>query len=412
MKPYSPPSTKIAGRIIESLVGQTPEDVRIRARKRAEYGFLERICESLDPTQSQRERAESAYVAVGDWLAGSSALSTALVYLQGSEALGTTNKPIYGKEHDVDLICHLKGKTVDVAPSILKKIVGDRLREHGTYAPLLEEMLRCWRLNFKGEFHLDITPSIPNPSCPKGGEFVPDKKLKCWKASNPKGYLRWFLQFASFEPAFIDLNKAQEEVRAEIEAFPNKLPRKGILRRVVQLLKRHRDEWFAKDEDGLAPISIIITTLAAFAYHHCVTTYQYDNELDLLCDTIRFMPYFIEPSYVAGLFVGKVMNPTTDGENFAEKWESDPRKAQAYREWNAAALATFEQLSVIVGRDAIAGHLSKSLGSVVVESAVAQETEERSTARGSGRLTIAPVVGLVANGMGTPIRANTFFGRK
>jgi len=80
-----------------------------------------------------------------------------------------------------------------ITPAALKKAVGDCLRGNGNYSPLLEEMPRCWRLNYANEFHLDITPSIPNPNCPLGGELVPDKTLKEWMTSNPKAY-KWLFE--------------------------------------------------------------------------------------------------------------------------------------------------------------------------------------------------------------------------
>jgi hypothetical protein len=49
--------------------------------------------------------------------------------------------------------------------------------------------------NYAGEFHLDITPSIPNPGCPKGGVLVPDKAQQAWTPSNPKGYKTLFLEW-------------------------------------------------------------------------------------------------------------------------------------------------------------------------------------------------------------------------
>ena len=97
-------------------------------------------------------------------------------------------KPIGVNEHDVDLVAHVPDLDVQVSPAALKKAIGDCLRGNGNYAPLLDEMPRCWRLNYANEFHMDITPSIPNPDCRFGGELVPDKTLKKWKASNPKGY--------------------------------------------------------------------------------------------------------------------------------------------------------------------------------------------------------------------------------
>ena len=60
---------------------------------------------------------------------------------------------------------------------------------------LLEEMCRCWRLLsdfYANEFHLDITPSVPNMACVNGGELVPDEDLRTWKASNPRGFKALF----------------------------------------------------------------------------------------------------------------------------------------------------------------------------------------------------------------------------
>ena len=57
---------------------------------------------------------------------------------------------------------------------------------------------------------------------------------------------------------------------------------KGILRRVVQILKRHRDHYFIGRAPSLAPISIIITTLAARSYDDCALGSIYDSEFDVL----------------------------------------------------------------------------------------------------------------------------------
>ena len=112
---------------------------------------------------------------------------TIAIYLQGSTALRTTVKPIGVNEHDVDLVAHVPDLDVQISPAALKKAIGDCLRGNGNYAPLLEEMPRCWRLNYANEFHMDITPSIPNPACRFGGELVPDKTLKDLEGVEPEG---------------------------------------------------------------------------------------------------------------------------------------------------------------------------------------------------------------------------------
>ena len=124
--------------------------------------------------------AKERYEGVGGCLALSDdpVLKAIAIYLQGSTALRTTVKPIGVNEHDVDLVAHVPDRDVPISPAALKKAIGDSLRANGNYAPLLEEMPRCWRLKYANEFHMDITPSIPNPNCRFGGELVPDKTLK------------------------------------------------------------------------------------------------------------------------------------------------------------------------------------------------------------------------------------------
>ena len=189
--------------------------------------------------------------------------------------------------------------SIQVSPAALKKAIGDCLRANGNYAPLVEEMPRCWRLNYADEFHMDITPSIPNPGC-RGGELVPDKTSRQWKASNPKGYKQLFEQRAKLVPV-IRLRKTSvaDSARASVEPYPEAGGFRGILRRTVQIAKRHRDIVFIDDPD-VAPLSVIITTLASRSYEWCVTNREYDNELDLLLDVIRHMPDTIEARRVDG----------------------------------------------------------------------------------------------------------------
>ena len=240
-------------------------------RKAELLGVLERLCQGLELTDAQFQLAKERYEGVGSWLADAEnpMLRALAIYLQGSTALGTTVKPISRNEHDVDLVAHIRGIRDSTAPAIIKKAIGDRLRLNGHYAPMLEELPRCWRLNYANEFHLDITPSIVNHTCALGGELVPDKKVKEWCASNPKGYKLLFEQRASLRPSLRLLEAAVEKrLRADIEPYPMSRGPKGILRRVVQILKRHRDYHFLDVDPSLTPISIVITTLASRSYEY------------------------------------------------------------------------------------------------------------------------------------------------
>jgi hypothetical protein len=52
----------------------------------------------------------------------------------------------------------------------------------------------------------------------------------------------------------------------------------------------------------------------------------------------------------------------TEGENFAERWNSEPARAQAFFEWQAAALADLERLSQSEGLDRLSKSLIESFG--------------------------------------------------
>ena len=380
-----------------------------KAARKAQFAeILETMCEALELTPTQTGEAEQRYNAVGRWLGEDALLAGAWIYVHGSVALGTTTKPLTKAEFDVDLVCHVPHGTPDIPPAILKKVVGDRLKDHGTYVRLLEEMCRCWRLNYAGEFHMDITPSIPNPYCGLGGELVPDKELREWKPTNPVGYRKLFEQRAMLQPALRLLKTERYAADAAIEPYPAPKRIKGVLRRIVQLCKRHRDIHFADDTE-LAPLSIIITTLAARSYEQCARNVVFDDEIDLLISVLRGMPGFIT-------FDGStwtIPNETTHGENFAEKWNAKPALAGAFYAWHGKCVSDLERLLELVGRDQIQKSLSDAFGSAAASQAMQPLTDRIGLDRAARRLVVSPGIGLTgaaSSSAGTMVRPNTFFG--
>jgi hypothetical protein len=90
-----------------------------------------------------------------------------------------------------------------------------------------------------------------------------------------------------------------------------------------------------------------------------VSNNDYDDELDLLYDVVRRMPGFIQTRAESGRKLWFIWNETTTGENFAEKWNAESARAEAFFAWHARALSDIEGLSSIEGLD----QLMKSLGS-------------------------------------------------
>lgn len=389
---------------------------RSQLRQSQLVGLLEDACAQLEPSSYQRDLAKQRYEGVGDWLsrADDTLLASIAIGLQGSVAIGTTVKPIGMNEYDVDLVAQVPDVDVVVSPALLKKRIGDRLRGNGNYAPLLVELPRCWRLDYANEFHLDITPSIPNPECRFGGELVPDKNLRAWKASNPKGYRAKFERRAALQPRIRMLRKAFDSAQATaVEPYPDEMPLKGILRRTVQIAKRHRDRQFINDDEGLAPLSIIITTLASRAYELCVRNFEYENELVLVVNVIRRMPDMIETGTSEGRPAWFLWNQTTAGENFCEKWNRDPRRAHAFFAWHAEVLADLTALAAASGLDQVRRRLSHIFGNAPADRAMDSLTERVNAARTANRLAVTRPAGVIigaAAAAATPVRANTFFG--
>lgn len=398
---------------MNQMLSKVLTDGDIRRRSQI-FSILDEIGEDLDLTETQFDRARQSYGAVGDWLSGSTdpLLVSVLVYLQGSTALGTAVKPVGRREFDVDLICFCAGVASAVSPTALKAAVGNRLKEHATYARLLEEKNRCWRLNYEGDFHLDLSPTIANLSCVNQGELVPDRTLKEWHPTNPRAYKALFDERAALKPTFV-LNKiAMQRDEASVEPFPARELVKGILRRIVQLLKRHRDVFYENNKEDVAPISVIITTLAMQAYVYCVRRHVFTDAMDVVVEVIRMMPHFIDRPLLYGRRGYAVLNETTQGENFADNWNKDARRPRAFYEWHAQALSDFEAIRDAVGQDRVSLNMERSFGAGVTGRVLGNRTGAVSDGRKSGLLSVAPLIGLTTSKAtaSTTVPVNTFFG--
>ncbi|OOZ38957.1 nucleotidyltransferase domain-containing protein [Solemya elarraichensis gill symbiont] len=373
-------------------------------------GLLEMACQELELTKTQFEDAQSKYDAVGRWLddADHPILADSRIFSQGSVRLGTTVKPLGRDEYDVDLVCHLLSGHASMGAAYLKKIIGDRLKANGHYQPILEEKQRCWRLNYAGQFHMDITPSVTNSRCVDGGLLVPDKDLsQSMKPSNPEGYTQWFEKRAEMTPYM--MAPGSMEIRADIEPLPEQVPIKGLLKRIVQICKRHRDLKFKDDDSGKAPISVIITTLAAHSYEAVVTSGRRLADIDMVYEVIAGMKRYIQCQKTATGIFYYIPNPTTKGENFAEKWNTNRERAKAFFEWHGAILHDVEELGRIAGLDSLIEHLREKIIGPEAGRVLTKVTDRMSVARTAGILLASSSIG-VGTAHGDPVRPNKFYG--
>ncbi|WP_144282021.1 nucleotidyltransferase domain-containing protein [Chryseobacterium echinoideorum] len=391
--------------------------------------LLKKLSTNLSITRSQHEAAVESYKAVGKYLSSEySPLSQYEPHLQpqGSFIIGTTIQSIEEDgDIDLDVVCEFKRKKTTWTQYHLKNAVGDHLKAHGTYVKLLdEEGRRCWTLKYREEglknqrYHMDILPAIVTD----GYSFILENSFKnlmaedyeklqlsitdkeknnyCvstfpeeWLQSNPYGYAKWFMKKAlSVGIEFKNLYSLNESVKPTPDYQEERLP----LQRVVQLLKRHRDIYFSKEQNDdirkQKPISCIITTLAARAYRGEAQL------IDAIWGVINRMKGEIEFKYVAeyGKEVEWISNPVNATENFADRWndKGSYRKSNFYR-WLDQLSIDLNDAENKTGLKNISESLSASFGRKPVEAAFSQMANQMRDLTNSGNNNIDRSNGLV-----------------
>lgn len=329
--------------------------------------ILESIIEKIELPDYAYETATKRYEDLGKWFSRDESSLKNLsphIFPQGSFRLGTAIRPIDESEsYDLDLGCELEnGVTMDnctqkeLKTSYIKQELETYRKARGIKNDL-EEKHRCWRLEYLDElnFHMDIVPCIPSDikmnrtvfeAIMRNGEEekfasilskytvrITDNRhpnyddiSELWPISNPIGYAKWF-ENRMFQ--ILVKKMITDSYRAKLDEVPE-FPRKYILQRVVQILKRHRDVMFRDTTTSdLKPISIIITTLAAKAYS------GEENISDALNNVLTKMRSMINSQFP------KVPNPVNPAEDFADRWKTDPKLEKYFNFWLIQALTDF-----------------------------------------------------------------------
>lgn len=329
--------------------------------------FLEALVEEMSIPESRYEQAEASYHSLGEWLhrpASTVRQFDPKVYVQGSFRLGTAIRPVSDAEdYDVDTVCELKINKSQLTQYSLKQLLGREVQAYhdakGMTKPVREGR-RCWILDYAdgAQFHMDILPALPNGSDQRAlleraqkdtrwfatAVAITDKDeptyfliTSNWPRSNPKGYASWFnerMAVALQRRKRLLVESLQKRgVEASIETMPDYRVRTP-LQSAVMLLKRHRDHMFVRDND-IKPISVIISTLAAHAYS------QEETIAGALASILANMHHYVHSdgrSY-------QIPNPTDPLENFADRWQKDPRRADAFFLWLKQAREDFGRLA-------------------------------------------------------------------
>ena len=365
--------------------------------------LVEALCIQLSLTPTQHAIGSRAYQSLGDWLsdgASSIAQFCPSVYPQGSLPLGTAVKPRHGDEFDADGVCLLTRRYEALAPAAVYELVLARIREHALYRQKIEPLERCIRINYEGNFHLDIVPAVP------GDAFstrirIPSRDRMRWQSSNPKGYESWFHSRETVQ-------RLLGSIRADAEPMPAAPDpsHKPPLQRSAQLFKRRRDVYFDSAPD-LAPKSILLTTLVADNYvgQRLVT----DATVEILSRLAAQLPIGVPP---------RVDNPSNPGENLARHWAEDHGAYNAFLNFRADFQNRMAGLQNLRGLDRIAAALRELFdpdgAGGFVDRAVASTTASFQVARMGGQIGLAPrnsgLVSRATVAAATAIPRNSFFG--
>lgn len=286
--------------------------------------LLARIAENLQLDETRKSRMEQAYNAISTIIDQDQGFFKDLdidVYPQGSVLTGTTVKPYLGSEFDLDIVLQINELYTRFTPAEIYNALFEKLESDGRYSDKIEKKNRCVRIKYANDFHMDILPGciIVQGS---GSTIlkIPDRLLRDWAITNPKGFADWFLSKANSTVAQPVLEKYYRGLAIELKAEVQPLPDdsyylKKPLQRAVQLLKRYRDIFFA-DDDTYCTSSIVITTIMGMCYRGENSIYE---TIDNAVNRIRQL-------YTEAIGNGKrftIQNPVLSSEYFTDSWTDD-----------------------------------------------------------------------------------------
>ena len=353
--------------------------------------LLFQIAEGLQLPPSLDSEVHSHYDALTSYLAeGSLAPLHPELYAQGSYRLNTVVKPLTRDEFDLDFVVELKTPN-STNPATVFDLVASEVERNQHYAGKVVRKKRCIRVSYSQDFHLDIVPTIPDPS--RGGTFLlmpcRDTDGVKWERTNPKGYVSWFGALAE---------RAIAEKRAEVEPLPPQRPasEKSALQVAVQLVKRNHQ--ISVSDEALRTPSILLTTMVADASTACVSVQD--------C-----MASMIEAMIAQAANPVAIYNPVNPGEVLNAKWSNQAVLA-AFRRHAESLSSQWRTLvsSLGSGYPAVLDLLKEMFGEPAVQRAARAvgenmgrlSQEGRLRTLSGGMLTISPA------GKGNPPK--TFYG--
>lgn len=366
--------------------------------------------QAIDISDELFDKAVAEYDALGKWIDAATPNYRISIYPQGSFALGTVVKPITDRDdYDLDLVCEFERQYGFTAKQLKRDVVKPLLVKYRRISGEIEEKRRCWHVEYDEvpNFHMDIIPAVNKDYYINITDH--DEENDCYEyiGSNPVGYIDWFFSRcerirSSMYEQYLSESR-QIVAKADVEQV-NRQKVKTPLQRSVQLLKRHRDMMFEHRDQHDKPVSVIITTIAARLYEN------EDNIIDALSSFLNGATMYISQNKRDGLYY--IENPSYSGENFADKWNKEPRRARAFFDWvNQAKQDLIDEQLYSCTRVQMAKSMSTAIGVTSTNRAFEALAKGDATAITQNKVRVETSTGMLTERGTINVPPNRHYGR-
>jgi hypothetical protein len=395
------------------------------------FRLVEDLGKSLEPTETQLQTLERSYTSTGQYLSTCDEFAGELVEIHphGSRQIGTITRPSHKHDgFDIDLIARFDEKATNTysgsngAALLLNRLyvaVSRYAQQHGLK---LHRWDRCVTLEYAGGMYADIAPVIDRPYYGAlHGELhghIPDRELKSFHPTNPRGLTKYFNKLAEISPNFIGTEVFKAETfdgvrRADVVPLSEPDEVFGrLLCRLVQILKLHRDVAFhaSPESADLAPSSIFLTVLAAESYG-LKARIAHTDPVHLFLSIIEAMPNLIQRTPTWGGETWTVENPTAPGDNLASAMNTS-EKQQAFTQWHRKLHTDITSIVAAIdgrlGVDKVESLVTTAFGERAGGAARKEKISREAVARCAGKTAAVTAGGII---LPMSAKAHTFFGR-
>ena len=332
---------------------------------------------SLDITPTMFKNANEKYHNIANFLSEHGI--EADFYPQGSFALGTVVRPNAKDDnaaYDLDAVCQVTDAKKNLTAKELFNKVRSIFEGSDLYNDKIKVYPKCITIEYSdiggAKFSIDIIPAVNEEEVIKNEQRLqsnrPDLIVTAiaipkhnqinyiWFTNNPRGYKQWFDEINEPYKQFAEMTRQKVfesayTVYDSVEEIPENLIRTS-LQRVIQILKRNRDIYYASLENGdeIKPISAIITTIVAEMAKSANPAYgvfellQFVfNEFNIYSNYMSLNEVEFKNKFSAKRVIEKrngkwhISNPALPKDNLADSWNQNPDIPKYFFKWLKAA---------------------------------------------------------------------------